>query len=136
MADKCKQQAINIAEQVEHHYNQHALALPENGVGSNMTMILRHSASEILPVISGVSILGPLLFLIYINDLPDKLSMSKILLFADDAKCLGSAAFQRLLLKVPIELHNMSDLGLALMIQRRCLYLSYILYQGVRNGPL
>lgn len=49
-----------------------------------------HCKSSFLPVPSGVpqgSILGPALFILYLNDLPSSVVHSTMLSFADDTKC-------------------------------------------------
>lgn len=58
--------------------------------GRSHYVSINDSCSEILSVVSGVpqgSILGPLLFIIYVNDLPQRTVSASTFLFADDAKC-------------------------------------------------
>ena len=55
-------------------------------VGRSQTVVLDGESSDELPVLSGVpqgSVLGPILFLLYINDLPENVQ-SQVRLFADD----------------------------------------------------
>ena len=62
--------------------------------GRQQRVLLNGVISDTLPISSGVpqgSILGPLLFLIYVNDLPSSISSPSvgISLFADDTKCFS-----------------------------------------------
>ena len=78
---------------------------------SHSTCILNHFSSY-LPVYSGVpqgSVRGPLLFLVYINDLPDSILSADPFFFADDTKlvkCIESSLNQQLL---QIDLDSLSS---------------------------
>ena len=70
-----------------------------------------NSISEFCNVLSGVpqgSILGPLLFAIYINDLPESVNSSILYLFADDTKCLKSINSPEDVVKFQSDIHNIS----------------------------
>ncbi|CAB4017077.1 Hypothetical predicted protein, partial [Paramuricea clavata] len=54
-------------------------------------VIINGTRSSWVTVGSGVpqgSILGPILFLLFVNDMPEVISKSLLFVFADDSKCL------------------------------------------------
>jgi len=70
--------------------------------GRSQCVLFKNCKSNVVNVLSGVpqgSHLGPLLFLIFINDLPNAILNSKILIFADDIKLYLSHVNNSLILQ-------------------------------------
>lgn len=105
---------------------------------SNRTHFVHYkgSSSPSLPVISGVpqgSVLGPLLFLVYINDIPTSISFSFAFLFADDAKVLKSllSNFETTCVQKDLDsICNWSDVWKIRLNALKCAYIHFAMKGG------
>jgi hypothetical protein len=77
------------------------------------------------------SILGPLLFLLYINDLPNSSSILHYILFADDSNVfLSHASYNQLIELVNIELESASDWFKANKLSLNLSKTNYIIFRS------
>ena len=95
----------------------------------SQSVVINNSASTSVPVRSGVpqgSVLGPLLFVVYINDLPENIT-SNIYLFADDTKIfqnIRSDEDRQSIQNDLIKLQNWSDTWLLTFHPDKCKYMT------------
>ena len=70
------------------------------------------ATSDVLPVTSGVpqgSILGPALFLLYVNSLPNNVKSSRVAMFADDTKVFKAIKWPKDAMKLQEDLNNLEN---------------------------
>ena len=108
----------------------------EFSIGISQQIILNGERSESCPVLLGVpqgSVLGSLLFLCYINDLPEQVK-SSIKLYADDAlvyRRIHSKTDQENLQEDLSEM--ITTLGWPTLEQRRKIFRTIMLYKIINN---
>jgi hypothetical protein len=108
--------------------------------GRRQSVTINNEKSEDKPLIHGVpqgSILGPLLFVIYINDMPNIQKLTKFILYADDANIIivGNNAHE-----IITKYHELSNLlskwvdcnGLLLNLKKT----KYMLFSNISVGDL
>ena len=82
----------------------------------NQHVTVLGATSNTLPVTSGVpqgSILGPLLFVLYVNDLPDAVTSSQVAMFADDTKLFTTVKREDDCKRLQSDLDNLQTWSLA-----------------------
>ena len=100
---------------------------------------INNSQSALLPVLSGVPqgiILGPMLFLVFVNDLPKAAVTSLLLLFADDTKCAHSITTVSDCLSLQQDLNNLvtwSTSWSLLFNEQKC---SILRFCSTRHTPI
>jgi hypothetical protein len=100
-------------------------------------VILGESSSAWIPVTSGVpqgSVLGPTLFIIYVNDLPDHIT-STCKMYADDTKILASAKTEAARSKIQDDLDEVTNWTYTWKMElnaKKC----KVMHVGAKSAPL